>query len=277
MRCESEKPMKKLLSLVLSLLLLAGCAAEEQQTAPEYDRPVIALLDTGVSSAAIGGEHLLPGHNYVTDTDDTEDRINHGTAVASVILGCESAGVTGLAEDACYIVPLVVADEGGSVTPEVLAQVIRESIDRYGADIINISLGIRKDAEAVRDAVAYAERKNVLVVSAVGNDGESDELYYPAAYETVLAVGSHDKEGRVSRFSQQNGTANILAPGEDIWLASRNGKTYGARGTSYATGYVSAAAAKRLLAQPKLTARELREAILSAAEPAEDGLLLVQD
>lgn len=266
--------MKQILFLVLSLLFLGGCAAEEQQTAPEYDRPVIALLDTGVSSAAIGGEHLLSGYNYVTDTDDTEDRINHGTAVASVILGCESAGVTGLAEDACYIVPLVVADEDGSVTPEVLAQVIRDSIDIYGADIINISLGIRKDAEAVRDAVAYAEQKNVLVVSAVGNDGESEELYYPAAYETVLAVGSHDKEGRVSRFSQQNGTADILAPGEDIWLASRNGKTYGARGTSYATGYVSAAAAKRLLSQPKLTAKELRETMLSNAEVTEHGLIL---
>ena len=266
--------MKQILALVLSLLFLGGCAAGEQQTQMKYDRPVIALLDTGVSTAAIGGENLLEGPNYVTNTSDTEDRINHGTAVASVILGCDSAGVTGLAENACYLVPLVVADEGGSVTPEVLAAAIRESIDVYGADIINISLGIRKDAEAVRDAIAYAEQKNVLVVSAVGNDGESDELYYPAAYETVLAVGSHDKEGSVSRFSQQNGTADILAPGEDIWLASRNGKTYGARGTSYATGYVSAAAAKRLLSQPKLTAKELRESILSTTQPVDGWLIL---
>lgn len=266
--------MKQILALVLSLLFLGGCAAGEQQTQMKYDRPVIALLDTGVSAAAIGAENLLPGHNYVTNTSDTEDRINHGTAVASVILGCDSAGVTGLAEDACYIVPLVVADESGSVSPDVLAQVIRDSIDSYGADIISISLGIRKDAEAVRDAIAYAEEKNVLVVSAVGNDGESEELYYPAAYDTVLAVGSHDKEGNVSRFSQQNGTADILAPGEDIWLASRNGKTYGARGTSYATGYVSAAAALLWVESPRLTAEEVAQTMLSSAQTVDGWQIL---
>lgn len=255
--------MKRLALTLLALLFLVGCGAQTQ--APQYDLPVIALLDTGVSTIAIDQAQLLPGHNYVTDTADTEDRINHGTAVASVILGCDSAGVTGLAEAACYLVPLVVADEGGSVTPEVLAAAIRDSIDTYGANIINISLGIRKDAEAVRDAIAYAEKSNVLVVSAVGNDGESEALYYPAAYETVLAVGSHDEEGKLSRFSQQNGTADILAPGEDIWLASKNGKTYGAKGTSYATGYVSAAAARLWAAEPRLTAAEVGQKLMDTA------------
>ena len=113
-----------------------------------------------------------------------------------------------------------------------------------------------------------------MVVAAAGNEGDSTEHFYPAAYEGVLTVGSHDKNLELSDFSQQNGTADILAPGEDIWLASRNGKTYGARGTSFATAYVSAAAAGLWQVQPELTAGEVRQIILGSARLVDDCLIL---
>jgi len=253
--------MKKLL-LLLFALSLAGCAAKPQP--PQYEKPVIALLDTGISTAAIDEASLLEGHNYVTGSHDTEDRLDHGTAVASVIVGCEPAGVEALAPDV-LLLPLVVTDESGSVPPETLAQVIRDAVDVYGADIINLSLGIKKDVPKLQKAVEYAEKQGVLVISAAGNGGDSPDLYYPAAYETVLAVGSHDRTGAVSDFSQRNGTADLLAPGEDVWFASRDGRTLGARGTSYATGYVSAAAALLLTAKPELTPADLRDRLCSTA------------
>jgi len=261
--------MKQLYALLFALCLLTGCASRQEPPAPqEREEVVIALLDTGVSTTAIQSDSLLKGHNYVTGTDDTEDRINHGTAVASVILGCESAEVVGIAPD-ITLVPLVVADkadgETKSVTPDVLAQAIRDSVDKYGACIINVSLGIKKDDPAVKEAVAYVQKQGALVICAAGNSGDSEDLYYPAAYDGVLTVGSHDKDMKVSSFTQQNGTADLLAPGEDIWLASRNGKTYGAKGTSYAAAHVSAAAARLLLEQPELTAAQVRERLLSAA------------
>ena len=271
--------MKKLLALLLVILCLSGCAAE-QVNEPAYtqrEEIIVALLDTGVSTTAIQSDSLLKGYNYVTDTDDTEDRINHGTAVASVILGCESAEVVGIAPDIA-LVPLVVTDkvdgEVESVSPDVLAQAIRDSVDKYGACIVSVSFGIKKDDPAVREAVAYVQSQGALVVAAAGNDGDSTDLYYPAAYDGVLTVGSHDKDLKVSSFTQQNGTVDILAPGEDIWLASRNGKTYGAKGTSYATGFVSAAAA--LLWQTDLTRtpEEIVQTILSSAQRVDDHLIL---
>lgn len=259
--------MKQLLCLICVAVLLTGCAAAPSQL-PEYDTVVIAMLDTGISTIAIDSRSLLAGHNYVTGSDDTEDRINHGTATASVIVGCESAKVTGLAPEV-LLIPLVVTDKvDGKVTgikPEVLAQAIRDAVDIYGADIINVSLGIKKDVAAVKKAVAYAESKGVLVVSAVGNDGEKGDRYYPAAYDTVLGVGSYDQDGTVSDFSQQNGTADLLAPGENIWMASRNGATYGAKGTSYAAAHVSAAAALLLAEKTAMTPQQLRQALCAAA------------
>lgn len=270
--------MKKLLALLLVILCLSGCAAEPSR--PDPENGIIALLDTGISTTAIARESVFPGWNYVTGSEGTEDRINHGTAVASVILGCESAGVEATAPDA-RIVPLVIADkvDGSvqSVSPDVLTQVIRDSVDKYGACIINVSLGIRTDDPALRDAIAYVQKQGALVIAAVGNAGENEERYYPAAYEGVLAVGSHDKDLKVSDFTQQNGTADILAPGEDIWLASRSGKTYGTRGTSYATGYVSAAAAQFWTRHPELSAGEVFQAILSSAQTVDGWPILDTD
>ena len=273
--------MKKLIAILLLIaaLCLSGCTAQQPDEQPPANREkvVIALLDTGVSTTAIQSGSLLKGHNYVTGTDDTEDRINHGTAVASVILGCESAEVVGIAPDIA-LVPLVVADkldgETKSVTPDVLAQAIRDSVDKYGACIVSVSLGIKKDDAAVREAVAYVQNQGALVICAAGNEGDSKDLYYPAAYDGVLTVGSHDKDLKVSNFTQQNGTVDILAPGEDIWLASRNGKTYGAKGTSYATGFVSATAA--LLWQTDLTQtpEEIVQTILSSAQTVDGWKIL---
>lgn len=176
------------------------------------------------------------------------------------------------------LVPLVVADkadgETKSVAPDVLAQAIRDSVDKYGACIINVSLGIKKDDPTVKEAVAYVQNQGALVICAAGNSGDSEDLYYPAAYDGVLTVGSHDKDMKVSSFTQQNGTVDILASGEDIWLASRNGKTYGARGTSYATGFVSAAAASLWQDDLNLTAEEVTQAILSSSQTADGWWIL---
>lgn len=271
------------LPLVLLLVLLAsGCAgtpAPGPDPIYEVDGVVVALLDTGVSADAIAAERLLPGWNYVDDSADTQDEINHGTAVASAIVGCERAGVAGIAPDA-YLVPLVVVAKGADgdqrrADPETLARAIRDSVDRYGADVINLSLGIKKDVPAVRRAVDYAQQHGVLVVSAVGNQGGEEEVYYPAAYDTVLAVGSHDRWLQISGFSQGKAAADILAPGEDIWLASRKGKTYGARGTSYATGFVSGAAARLLAAEPSLTPDQVRARLTDTPHSAQGCPILV--
>lgn len=264
--------MKKVIITLLAVItILSGCATEKPNTniSPKVDGIIIALLDTGISTLAIDETLLLAGYNYVENSDDTEDKLNHGTAAASVIVGSGLAKIEGIAKSA-YLVPLVVrskteSGEQKSITAETLAQVVIDCIDKYDADIINISIGIKKDVEEVKKAIAYAEKKGVLVVSAVGNDGQVEDYYYPAAYETVLSVGSHDKDGKTSEFSQKNGTTDILAPGEDIWLASKNGKTYGTRGTSFATAYVTAAAANLLAENPDLSSKEVREILFQSA------------
>ena len=82
----------------------------------------------------------------------------------------------------------------------------------------------------------------------------------PEAYLVPLVIVTK-QDGETKSVS-----ADTLAPGENILLASRNGVPYGVRGTSFSTGYVSAYAAKLLAEEPTLTPEELIGKIIEEAE-----------
>ena len=133
------------------------------------------------------------------------------------------------------------------VENDVFAQMIIDAIDVYNCDIINISAGLMLDKESIYHAIQYAEEKDVLVVASAGNDYEEvgSFKYYPAAYESVLAVGSVDKnEKKISDFSQRGEWVDIYACGEDITIATLSGNTRTSDGTSYSAAKITSYAAK---------------------------------
>ena len=120
---------------------------------------------------------------------------------------------------------------------------IKWAVD-HGADVINMSLGIRHEGGGLPhvDVVRYAESKGVTVVAAAGNDG-TDTLYYPGALPGVLAVGAVDSDGSVAPYCTWGAQVDIVAPGTDIWSSWLDGGYAFATGTSQATPFVAGAAA----------------------------------
>ena len=182
--------------------------------------------------------------NYVNPELDTEDTYGHGTAVASIIL--ENAPEVKL-------VPLVsIKYENGKIIQvdnDTLAQIIRDAIDVYDCQIINLSAGLASDIESVRQAVEYAKEKQVLIVASAGNDyAESGEVkHYPAAYESVIAVGSLKEDGTtISDFSQRGDWVNIFEIGENVTIETFSGNTKTGDGTSYSAAKVTAEKDKEL-------------------------------
>ena len=152
----------------------------------------VGVLDSGVNPHPAFGDRLLAGHNYVQDAndpEDTTDTFGHGTRVAGLIAARTEEGYIGTAPQA-LIVPLKVTD-GKSVKISAVCEAIYGAVDEYGCQVLNLSMGVRSDYTVLREAVAYAESKGVVVVSAVGNNG-SNAMYYPAAYDTVIGVGAVD-------------------------------------------------------------------------------------
>ena len=230
-------------------------AAEDMQSIQRIVK--VAVIDTGFSPEAIPDECVLEGKNYLYPESSTVDTYGHGTAVASIILQ--------YAPDV-KLIPLVSNAYDGrhieQVDNDTLAQMIVDAVDVYKADIINISAGLILDKEAVRDAIAYAEEAEVLVVASAGNDYDLNGSvpYYPAAYDSVLAVGSLNKEGtELAAFSQRGEWVDVYVIGEDVTIGTLSGNTRTSSGTSYSAAQITAAAANLWMVETELTVSELKD------------------
>lgn len=252
------------------LAFLLALALTLPVTAAQSEHPVrIAIIDTGISSGAISSNQLDTGYNYVLPGHSTEDVIGHGTAVASIIVGCESAGISGIYPEA-ILIPLVVysKDSDGKkvrCNGSDLSAVVRDAVDKFDCDIINMSLTSSKASPELEESLAYAREQGVIIVASSGNEGNAT-LNYPAGYDTAISVGSINSEGSDrAKFSNFNQALDLMAPGADITIADIHGNAVTGSGTSYSVPCVTAAAAKLMDTYPTLTGEQITQILLASA------------
>jgi subtilisin family serine protease len=261
----------------------AGQTAFADTKPKEPASPVrIGLIDTGVSARFFEEGKIIEGKNYAFPEKNTEDTIGHGTRIASLILGFEKYGQAykGANPDAALVPMVYMASSPYGVTVNSgvpgIAKAIRDAVDIYGCKVLIISSGVIHNDKELEAAVNYAEGRGVTLISAVGNDNlkKPENVFYPAAYNAVVGVGS-SKDGAVSSFSQRNNVF-VCAPGEGLKALSRKGRVETVSGTSYAAALVAAAAAKLYAAQPDITPARVRELLRQSADPKggayDDGL-----
>ena len=246
---------------------------------------LVAVVDSGVDSdhpqLAKPGK-VLPGYDFIRHWPYADfDCISHGTAVTSIIAADTEPGIGfhGVAPGA-RILPLRVSEAepddngtGAAVNPRVFAKAICYAADQ-GARVINLSVVMYQDVPAVRDAVRYAQAKGALLVAAAGNqhqDTGGDATPYPAAYPGVIGVGAITIDGSRLPASQVGPYVDLVAPGGGVLAATReHGYVYW-DGTSFATPFVSGAAALVRAEYPRLTAAQVTSRLLATADPAPGG------
>ncbi|MCD9022265.1 S8 family serine peptidase [Cohnella silvisoli] len=229
----------------------------------------IAIVDTGVdlNNPEIK-PYLLEGKNLVNDRKSPQDDNGHGTAVAGIIAAVAKAGESssGTGRWKGRFLPIKALDQYGSGDEEKLTQGIRYAIEQ-GADIIVLSLGLRRDAPNLRDAVAFAESKGVLLIAASGNDaavfGPRAAVQYPAAYPTVIAVAGSEGGKPVSQSTP--GPEIDLSAAWRVQTLALGGGVVEMEGTSMGAPQVAAVAAMLKAEHPDWKPIRLREALRRTA------------
>lgn len=224
----------------------------------------VAILDTGIE---INHESLY-GLNYseVSLLDDGVDAgVGHGTGIASIIAG-QTDEFLGLAPSS-EVLSIKVLNSDGVGDSFTIAKGIVLAVDQ-GADIINLSLGGFSSSSAMDQAIQYAKSKDVLLVSAVGNDG-TEGVLYPARHKDVIAVSSVDAKSRVSSFASFGPEVDLAAPGVGIVTAWEDNHFVEFSGTSIATAFVTGALAHELSKSPSQNKNGAIEALYNNLDEAE--------
>ncbi len=181
----------------------------------------VAVLDTGIDKDHPAVTHNFEkGQNFVSDlgsvevnADDFADKVGHGTHVSGTIAAeTLENGFSGVAPEAKLLMGRVCGVESCSTFAVVkgINWVIAEK-----ADVLNMSLGSSWPNMSEKDALKLAEDAGVTVIAASGNDGKG-MVSYPAAFETVLAVGAIDKNLKKGEFSNWGPQLAVVAPGVDV-------------------------------------------------------------
>lgn len=161
---------------------------------------------------------------------------SHGTSVAALMIG--NGDIKGARPGASLLAADVygTAKTGGNAT--AIARALGWLAGR-GTSVVTISL-VGPHNAFLKSAVAAAQRKGVIIVAAVGNDGPAAPPAFPASYLGVLAVTGVDGRNRALPEAGRASHTDFAAPGADIVSATSAKKKARVRGTSFAAPLVAA-------------------------------------
>ena len=206
---------------------------------PDGHRRVIALIDSAPQLLSPEFQaFLLPTIDMVPGSP-APGTPSHGTSMAEAMVrglgaGTTEAGTAG-AGTSTRIQPYNVygAHESAS-TWDVALGISQAAQD--GATIINLSLGSAQDSPYLRDVIQQVTGQGALVIAAAGNNGNTD-AFYPAAYESTLAVTATGRSGQLTPYANRGGFVDLAVPGATV--VQLGGRSWMVQGTSVSAAYAS--------------------------------------
>ncbi len=230
---------------------------------------------------------VLDGKPYGNNIIKTPDA-SHGTGVAGLIgaLRNNGYGIDGVADNVRIM--SVKAVPNGDEYDKDIANAIHFAVD-HGAKVVNMSFGkkISPHKAWVDEAFEYAAKHDVLLVMAAGNDGQDVDAKPEFPNDTYLDGKTTDNVINVGASGPKNGgnlaaeftnygkrNVDIFSPGVKVTSIDEDAEFNTADGTSFSSPIVAGVAALILEYYPKLSAKQLKQAILESATPLNGTMVL---
>jgi len=266
---------------------------------------LIAIFDSGFKYVNesqfyqhVFDKQLIRGsRDFISNSDDVFQYDSHGSKVLSCISAFAEGVYTGTAPES-NLVLCVTEDVSSEYRIEEYNWLFAaEYADSIGVDIINSSVGYSYFGDETMDytyedldgnttvitkAAKFAASKGMLVVSSVGNEGNSSWTYLnaPADADSILSIGAVTYDGVKSNFSSYGPTSDgrikpdISALGSWVRVVYQNDISY-ANGTSFSTPMVAGLAAGFWQAFPDFTNMEVIEYLKMTASQSNEPDTLI--
>jgi subtilisin family serine protease len=233
----------------------------------------VAVLDTGIDLdhadlAVSGNVTFVPG------TTSGDDDHGHGTLVAGIVAALDNdIGVIGVAPEASLYAVKVLNQSGDTVPSSVLSG-LEWSLDN-NMQVMNLSFGgILEMPSVVREALDNAYNAGIVIVAGAGNggnaSGEGNNVWSPARYAPVIAVGATDQQDARYSSSSTGYTLELMAPGVSIYSTAMGGDYGYITGTSASSPHVAGVAAL-LIASGMSSNDDIRYRLRNSAEDLGDA------
>lgn len=213
----------------------------------------------------------------------------HGTHVAGIAVG--KRGVLGVnaggMAPAANLIPIQVFVEDCSVAPCGMAAFNSDLLlafdyvyslrTTYNIASVNLSLGgsptaspCDNDSPSLTASINSLRAANIATVIAAGNDGNANQVTFPACISSAISVGSTTKQNVVSSFSNGGAALELFAPGSSIYSSLPGGGYGNLSGTSMATPHVAGAWATVRSARPLAQVSDVLNAFTLTGTPILD-------
>lgn len=240
----------------------------------------VAIIDTGIDYTHPDLDaNYRGGYDFANDDADPKDDNGHGTHCAGIVAAEDNLeGVIGVAPEANLYAVKVLNRFGSGLLSDVIAG-IDWSVTN-GMQVISMSLGTSVYSASLEAACNSAYNAGLVLVAAAGNSGDGDpatyEYSYPAAYDSVIAVGATASTDVAPYWSNSGPYLELAAPGVSIYstlptyrvtLTLTYGYNYGTlSGTSMACPHVTGTAALVMASDPTLTNLGVRSRLQTTAD-----------
>jgi subtilisin family serine protease len=254
----------------------------------------VAVIDTGATDQHRDDGWLQNLHLAPSDVDPLFMPGTHDPALLDFSAG-HGTFVTGVIQQVAPTADIrtyrAVHSDGIGNEVEIAAAILRAARD--GAMVINLSLGTEteKDARPVGLDVALrilaTTHPDVLIVAAAGNSGHRRKMW-PGAFPEVLAVAGLTADLRRADWTTYGPWVDCSAVGEGVvgpYVAGQESEDVDKEhadlfppnawavgtGTSFAAPQVAGAIVALMEADPTLTPRQARDALLGSSQVTEPG------
>ena len=213
----------------------------------------VAVVDTGLNRELFGS--YFPDRNVelycVTNCEESEDSVGHGTAVTSALADSTLGNVDIIAikADTTY------SGVNGLTLTDILTALYYAG--EQGANVINaswVTIESDPDESLLKKACDSLMEQGVIIVAASGNYGSetiegygTNPVLYPAAFSSTMSIGALNKYLTIASFSTHNEYVDFAGPGVNVQaLDIKTGGLKAVNGTSIAAPFISAAVANIL-------------------------------